>query len=69
MTETLSENYGREPEDICPKCKSRNLEFSSSEEYEEGKYYQVKCLKCSFVGQQHYNLTFACFTDNDGVQV
>lgn len=57
------------PEDYCPKCKHHKLEFTSSEVYEEGKYYQVRCLNCGFKGQQHYNLVFACFTDNDGTEI
>jgi len=55
--------------DSCPKCGYSELEYGGYEDYESGMYYQVKCPKCGFEGQQHYNLTFACFTDNDGKDV
>ena len=57
------------PEDCCPKCKSSILEYGEQESYKNGIYYQFRCPECGFEGQQHYNLVFDCFTDNEGNDV
>ncbi len=65
MTEVLSENYGNEPEDCCPKCKGQNLDFGVQESCDSGSLFPVTCPDCGFEGQQHYNLVFVCYTDDE----
>lgn len=69
MTKTLPENRGNAPEEACPKCKSYNFEFGALESCDTGIFYPVKCTDCGFTGQQHYNVAFSCFTNEDGKEV
>ena len=69
MTETLSEDYGNMPEDSCPKCHKRNLEFGINEIHDASIGYPVKCPDCGFEGLQWYKLTFSCFTDDEGNEI
>ena len=70
MTKEVEKLIGNTaPEDCCPKCKSSILEYGEQENYAHGIYYQVKCPKCGFKGQQHYDVIFAHFMDNDGNEI
>ena len=69
MTEVLSENYGRESENLCPKCKGNDLDYGQADNQQDGRFYPVTCPDCGFEGTQEYKLVFVCFTNHDGTEI
>jgi len=56
-------------EELCPKCKSEDLDFDLLTVQDARVYYPVKCKSCGFVGKQWYYMEFDCFTDEYGEEV
>lgn len=43
--------YGRSR---CPNCYERNAVYYRDSEDEKGKYQEIVCQSCGFVGKKHY---------------
>ena len=46
----------------CPKCKSDNLRYSGSNNFDDDGYvYEVDCGECGWEGQEHHELCFVAY--------
>lgn len=53
----------------CPKCDSTNLEYGTSEYYDNDVGCWFTCSDCGFEGEEIFHLVFACFDDANGNEV
>ena len=52
--------------EICPNCKSKNIDYGTSELYDTQISYQLVCQDCDSQFFEWYDLVFSGYTDDEG---